>query len=122
VAGVESPPFRPLTSEEDKAVVERINKNGAGLVFIGLGCPKQDIFAYEHRHNIKGVQICVGAAFDFLAGEKKMAPVWMQRNALEWLFRLFQEPKRLWKRYFFTNSIFIWYLFLQLTGLKKFQK
>lgn len=122
VAGFESPPFRPLTSEEDKAVVERINKNGAGLVFIGLGCPKQDIFAYEHRHNIKGVQICVGAAFDFLAGEKKMAPVWMQRNTLEWLFRLFQEPKRLWKRYLFTNLIFLWYLFLQLTGLKKFQK
>ena len=122
VAGVESPPFRPLTSEEDKAVVERINKNGAGFVFIGLGCPKQDIFAYEHRHNIKGVQICVGAAFDFLAGEKKMAPVLMQRNALEWLFRLFQEPKRLWKRYFFTNSIFLWYLFLQLTSLKKFHK
>jgi len=122
VTGFESPPFRPLTSEEDKAVVERINKSRAGLVFIGLGCPKQDIFAYEHRHNIKGVQICVGAAFDFLAGKKKMAPVWMQRNALEWLFRLFQEPKRLWKRYFFTNSIFMWYLFLQLTGLKKFQK
>lgn len=122
VAGFESPPFRPLTSEEDKALVERINNKGTGLVFIGLGCPKQDIFAYEHRHNIKGVQICVGAAFDFLAGGKKMAPVWMQKNALEWLFRLLQEPRRLWRRYFVTNSIFLLMLLLQLTGLKKFKR
>lgn len=121
VAGFESPPFRTLTSEEDKAIVERINKSGAGLVFIGLGCPKQDIFAYEHRYNIKIVQLCVGAAFDFIAGEKKMAPAWMQKNALEWLFRLLQEPSRLWRRYFVTNSIFLLMLFLQLTGLKKFQ-
>ena len=120
VVGCESPPFRPLTQEEDKAMVERINRSGAGIVFIGLGCPKQDVFAYEHRNSINAVQICVGAAFDFHSGNKKMAPVWMQRNGLEWLFRLLTEPRRLWRRYLVTNTIFLIKLFLQLSGLKKF--
>jgi N-acetylglucosaminyldiphosphoundecaprenol N-acetyl-beta-D-mannosaminyltransferase len=106
IAGAESPPFRPLTPEEDAAVVKRINGSGAGIVFIGTGCPKQEIFAYEHRRSIKGVQLCVGAAFDFHAGEKKTAPGWMQRRGLEWLFRLTQEPGRLWKRYLVTNTLF----------------
>lgn len=106
IAGAESPPFRPLTSEEDAAAVRRINDSGAGLVFIGTGCPKQEFFAYEHRHSIKGVQVCVGAAFDFHAGRKKTAPRWMQRRGLEWLFRLTQEPGRLWKRYLVTNTLF----------------
>ena len=74
IAGAESPPFRALTPEEDAAVVRRINDSGAGLVFIGIGCPKQEHFAYEHRQSIKGVQVCVGAAFDFHAGRKKTAP------------------------------------------------
>jgi len=107
IAGVESPPFRPLTPEEDAAMVERVNASGAGLVFIGLGCPKQDHFAAEHVDQIRGVQLCVGAAFDFLAGSKPMAPLWMQRCGLAWVFRLSQEPQRLWKRYLVTNSIFV---------------
>ena len=107
IAGYESPPFRPLTAEEDEAVVEQINSSGAGLVFIGLGCPKQDIFAYEHRGRIKGVQLCVGAAFDFHAGAKSSAPPWMQRRGLEWLYRLIQEPRRLWRRYFETNTLYL---------------
>jgi N-acetylglucosaminyldiphosphoundecaprenol N-acetyl-beta-D-mannosaminyltransferase len=107
IAGCEAPPFRPLTPEEDQAVVERINRSGAGLVFIGLGCPKQDLFAHEHRDRIKAVQVCVGAAFDFHAGVKKMAPAWMQRHGLEWLYRLTQEPGRLWRRYLITNSRFL---------------
>jgi exopolysaccharide biosynthesis WecB/TagA/CpsF family protein len=107
VAGWESPPFRSLSQEEDAAVVERINSSGAGIVFVGLGCPKQEIFAYEHRDRLKAVQVCVGAAFDFHAGNKKMAPKWMQRSSLEWLFRLVQEPRRLWRRYIFTNVIFV---------------
>jgi exopolysaccharide biosynthesis WecB/TagA/CpsF family protein len=107
IAGWESPPFRALTPEEDQAVVERINASGARLVFLGLGCPKQDLFAYEHRHILRAVQLCVGAAFDFHAGVKKMAPRWMQRHGLEWLYRLSQEPGRLWKRYLVTNSLFL---------------
>jgi exopolysaccharide biosynthesis WecB/TagA/CpsF family protein len=107
IAGNEAPPFRPLTPEEDRAVVERINRSGAGLVFIGLGCPKQDLFAYEHGEVIKAVQVCVGAAFDFHAGVKKMAPAWMQRRGLEWLYRVSQEPGRLWQRYLVTNSLFL---------------
>jgi exopolysaccharide biosynthesis WecB/TagA/CpsF family protein len=107
IAGVESPPFRPLTAEEDAAMIERVNASGAGLVFIGLGCPKQDHFAAEHVDRIRAVQLCVGAAFDFLAGTKPMAPLWMQRCGLAWVYRLSQEPQRLWKRYLVTNSIFV---------------
>jgi exopolysaccharide biosynthesis WecB/TagA/CpsF family protein len=107
IAGSESPPFRALTPDEDRSVVDRINRSGARLVFVGLGCPKQDLFAYEHRHTIKAVQVCVGAAFDFHAGVKKMAPRWMQRRGMEWLYRLAQEPRRLWRRYLVTNSLFV---------------
>jgi N-acetylglucosaminyldiphosphoundecaprenol N-acetyl-beta-D-mannosaminyltransferase len=107
IAGHESPPYRALTAEEDAALDDRIRASGARLVFIGLGCPKQDLFAYRHRHTIDAVQVCVGAAFDFHAGAKKMAPAFMQRNGLEWLYRLGQEPSRLWKRYLVTNSIFL---------------
>lgn len=109
IVGSESPPFRPLTPDEDRAAIERINSSGAGLLFIGIGCPKQELFAYEHRDSIRAVQLCVGAAFDFHAGLKQMAPVWMQKRGLEWLFRLSTEPKRLWKRYFVTNTIFLYY-------------
>ncbi len=106
IAGSEAPPFRALSAEEDAAVVQRIADSGAGIVLIGLGCPKQDLFAAAHRESIRAVQLCVGAAFDFHAGVKKTAPAWMQRRGLEWLFRLCQEPRRLFKRYLVTNSIF----------------
>jgi exopolysaccharide biosynthesis WecB/TagA/CpsF family protein len=107
IVGAESPPFRELTQEEDSDVVDRINKSSPGLVFIGLGCPKQEMWAFEHREKINAVLMCVGAAFDFHAGNKKQAPGWMQKRGLEWLFRLCQEPGRLWQRYFLTNSLFI---------------
>ena len=107
VAGYKSPPFRPLTRDEDREVVREINDSGAGIVFIGLGFPKQDLFAAGHRGLIQGVQVCVGAAFDFHAKTKKTAPAWMQRCGLEWLFRLGQEPGRLWRRYLVTNSLFV---------------
>jgi len=107
IDGCESPPFRLLSQDEDRETVERINASGAELIFLGLGCPRQDVFAFEHRKTIKGVQVCVGAAFDFHSGNKPMAPSWMQRNSLEWLFRLVQEPRRLWRRYFFTNTFFL---------------
>lgn len=107
IAGYESPPYRPLTADEDREMVARINRSGAGIVFVGLGCPKQDEFAFEHRQQIRAVQVCVGAAFDFHAGAKSIAPDWMQRHGLEWLFRLIQEPRRLWRRYLITNSVFL---------------
>ena len=113
IAGSESPPFRKLTDEENAAMVERVNASGAGLMFIGLGCPKQDYFAAEHTGRINAVLLCVGAAFDFHAGTKVTAPPWMQRRGLEWVFRLSQEPGRLWKRYLVTNTIFLHKLGLQ---------
>jgi len=107
IAGSESPPFRKLTEEESIELVERVHNSGAKIFFIGLGCPKQDHFAYEFSDRLRCVQVAVGAAFDFHAGTKSTAPAWMQRNGLEWLFRLAAEPRRLWKRYFVTNSVYI---------------
>ena len=107
IAGVESPPFRPLTPDEDREVVARIDASGAGIVFIGLGAPKQELFAALHKDRIRAVQVCVGAAFDFLAGTKRMAPAWMQARGLEWLFRLWTEPRRLWRRYLVANTWFV---------------
>jgi N-acetylglucosaminyldiphosphoundecaprenol N-acetyl-beta-D-mannosaminyltransferase len=114
IAGAEVPPFHALTATEDEALVARVNTSNAGLLFIGLGCPKQDVFAAAHRECIRAVQCCVGAAFDFHAGEKKMAPRWMQRRGLEWLYRLGQEPRRLAGRYVKTNTIFLGRLVRQL--------
>ena len=107
IVGAESPPFRPLTDEEDEAATRRILRSGAAVVFIGIGCPKQEIFAAEHRDRLPIVQLCVGAAFDFHAGRVSQAPAWMQRRGLEWLYRLAKEPRRLWKRYLVTNSLFV---------------
>lgn len=107
IVGAESPPFRPLTPAEDDAAVARVRASGAGLVFVGLGCPRQDAFAAAHRERLDAVLVLVGAAFDFHAGAKRMAPRWMQRRGLEWLFRLASEPRRLWRRYGVTNSLFV---------------
>lgn len=118
IVGLESPPFRVLSAVEDQEVVERINGSGAKIVFLGLGCPKQDHFAYDHRARISGVQVCVGAAFDFLSHNKKMAPMWMQNNGLEWLFRFSHEPQRLWKRYLFTNAWYVGKVLHQIVRMK----
>jgi len=120
IVGCEPSIFRPLTGAEDKALVQRINDSGAGIVFLGLGCPLQEKFAHQHKGKINAVMVCVGAAFDFHSGNKRMAPEWMQRCALEWAFRLSQEPRRLWRRYLPTNTLFLSKLLLQLTGLKSF--
>ena len=107
IGGLESPPFQPLTAGEDAAAVGRINTSGAGFVFVGLGCPKQERWMAEHRGRVNAVMIGVGAAFDFHAGKVTRAPLWMQRAGLEWLHRLASEPGRLWKRYLVTNTLFI---------------
>ena len=107
IAGAESPPFRALTPDEDKAAVARINASGAGTVWVSLGCPKQELWMAAHCGLIHAVMIGVGAAFDFHAGTIARAPVWMRNHGLEWLHRLGSEPRRLWKRYLVTNSVFI---------------
>ncbi len=102
-----SPPFRPLTTEEDEAVIRAVNASGTKILFVGLGCPKQERWMAAHRGKIQAVMLGVGAAFDFHSGAKRQAPLWMQRSGLEWLFRLIQEPQRLWRRYLIYNSRFI---------------
>lgn len=116
IAGMHSPPYRELSSEEDAAVVAEINESGAGVVWVGLGCPKQEKWMMAHRGRINAVMVGVGAAFDYHAGTLKRAPLWMQRNGLEWFYRLVTEPRRLWRRYLVTNSLFIWHAAKQLIG------
>ena len=108
IAGMYSPPFRPLTKEEDKAVIERINETKPDFVRVGLGAPKQEKWMAAHQGQINGLMIGVGAGFDYYAENIKRAPMWMQRSNLEWLYRLMQDPKRLFKRYLHTNTKFIW--------------
>lgn len=114
-----SPPFRPLTVSEDEEIVDTINASGATVVFVGLGCPKQEMWMHEHKGRINAVMLGVGAAFDFHAGTIRRAPEWMRRNGLEWLHRLVSEPGRLWKRYLVTNSAFLFAGARQLIGNRK---
>jgi N-acetylglucosaminyldiphosphoundecaprenol N-acetyl-beta-D-mannosaminyltransferase len=107
IVGALSPPFRDLSAEEDAAVVDLINRSGARIVWVGLGCPKQEDWMQAHRGRVNAVMVGVGAAFDFHAGVTKRAPLWMQRNGLEWLHRLSQDPRRLATRYLVGNSIFM---------------
>lgn len=107
IAGMEAPPFRPLTKEEDEETIQRINQSGASIVWVGLGAPKQEEWMYAHRGKINGLMFGVGAGFDFHAGTVKRAPQWMRNHYLEWLHRLTQDPKRLWKRYVKTNGKFV---------------
>jgi len=108
VAGTFSPPFKSLTPEEDQRIVKMINSSGAAIVFVGMGCPKQEAWITEHRGQVNAVMIGVGAAFDFHAGTVPRAPQWMQKHGIEWLYRLLKEPRRMWWRYAKTNSIFVW--------------
>lgn len=107
VAYAHAPPFRQLTAEEDAAVVREISSSGARILFVGLGCPKQERWMASHRGSVRAAMLGVGAAFDFLAGTKPQAPAWMQRAGLEWLFRLGTEPRRLWRRYVYHNPRFV---------------
>jgi N-acetylglucosaminyldiphosphoundecaprenol N-acetyl-beta-D-mannosaminyltransferase len=109
-----APPFRPLTREEDEAVVEAINASGTRILLIGLGCPKQEHWVAEHRGRVQAVMLAVGAAFDFHSGRVKQAPGWMRGCGLEWAFRLLMDPRRLWRRYFKNNPRFLWLVMRQL--------
>lgn len=109
IVGKYSPPFRKLTKEEDLQIVDNINKANPDFVWVGLGAPKQEKWMYEHKNNVNALMIGVGAAFDYLAGNIKRAPMWMQKLNLEWLYRLIQDPVRLFSRYLYTNIKFIIY-------------
>jgi len=108
IAGMMSPPYRPLTQEEDDAIVETINASGARVCFVSLGCPKQELWITAHQTRVHTVMLGVGAAFDYHAGNVRRPPMWVRNSGFEWLCRLFQDPKRLWKRYLLANSIFAW--------------
>lgn len=111
VAGMYSPPFRQLTEEEDQYIIEEMNRVKPDFIWVGLGAPKQEIWMAEHKGKVNGLMVGVGAAFDYFTGNIKRAPAWMQKCSLEWLYRLLQEPGRLWKRYFVTNLKFLWLIF-----------
>jgi N-acetylglucosaminyldiphosphoundecaprenol N-acetyl-beta-D-mannosaminyltransferase len=119
ITGTFSPPFRPLTPAEDGHVVDMINAANPDVVWVGLGSPKQDYWMADHRERLNApVLIGVGAAFNFHTGQVRQAPKWMQRSALEWLFRLMMEPRRLWRRYLIYNPLFILNVMMQTVGLK----
>lgn len=114
VAGTHAPRFGSCSRADDEADIAAINASGANVVFVGLGCPKQEKWMATHREHINAVMIGVGAAFDYHAGTRRRAPVWLQDRGLEWLYRLATEPRRLMRRYLVTNTLFIVGVSLQL--------
>ena len=118
IAGTESPPFRQINPAEDRATINRINSSGAALIFVSLGCPKQERWMSEHRGRVKAVMIGLGGVFEVYAGSKRWAPSWMRRHGLEWLYRLKQDPRRLWKRYASTIPPFVYLALKQLIKVR----
>jgi N-acetylglucosaminyldiphosphoundecaprenol N-acetyl-beta-D-mannosaminyltransferase len=109
-----APPFRALSAEEDQRIIQQITDSGAKLLFVGLGCPKQEYWIAGHHGSLDVVMVGVGAAFAFHAGVVRQAPPWMQKMGLEWLFRLKQEPQRLFRRYAYTNPRFLFLICREL--------
>ncbi|MGZ5385535.1 MAG: WecB/TagA/CpsF family glycosyltransferase [Acidimicrobiia bacterium] len=118
VGGSQPSRFRTATDEEQEADADAILSSGAQIVFVGLGCPRQEIWAFEMRHRLSLPVLAVGAAFDFHAGKSRQAPAWMQKRGLEWLYRLVQEPRRLWRRYVLLNPSYLALVALQATRLR----
>ncbi len=114
IGGAYSPPFRTLSDKEENEIIRRINDSSANLVFVALGCPKQELWMARHRGKINAVMLGVGGAFPVYAGLQQRAPLWAQKASLEWLYRLCQEPRRLFKRYLVTNTLFIALMVKQL--------
>lgn len=119
IAGMYSPPFRPLTVREDEEVIRRINEAKPDFIWVGLGAPKQERWMADHKGKVNGIMLGVGAGFDFHAGTVRRAPQWMQEICMEWLFRIGQDPRRLLPRYLDTNFSFLWYLFRERKSVKK---
>ena len=116
----ESPPLLPEKPEVDRRVVDRLITSGTKIVFVGLGCPKQEFWMAAHSPHVPAVLIGVGAAFDFIADRIKRAPLWMQKGGLEWFYRLCREPRRLWKRYLVVNTLFVWMVMKEMVSKKSF--
>lgn len=121
VAGFEPSRYRQVSVEEQDETIRNIQSSGAVITFVGLGCPRQEVWLFENSHHLSMPLIAVGAAFDFHAGNISQAPDMMQRYGFEWLYRLIREPARLWRRYLILNPIFLLFIFLQKTGIKKFK-
>ena len=120
IAGTLASKFRTVSPEEKLEIIETIRDSGAAITCVGLGCPRQEVWAYEFKDQLSMPVLAVGAAFNFHAGELPQAPAFMQRAGLEWFYRLSKEPTRLWKRYLFLNPYYLSLLFMQWTGIKKF--
>lgn len=121
VVGTYCPPFRPLNTEERGEMVGLINSLKPDLLWVGLGAPKQDLFMAEFHEAVScRIMVGVGAAFDFHTGRVRQAPRWMMQSGLEWLYRLFTEPRRLGPRYLRNNPAFLWHIFLQQTGMRRY--
>ena len=120
IAGAQPSRFRQISVEEKELIAKELRDSGAAITFVGLGCPRQEIWAYEYREALGMPILAVGAAFDFHAGTLAQAPRRLQAMGLEWLFRMIQEPKRLWRRYVILNPQYLALLLLQATGLARF--
>ncbi len=120
IAGMEPSKFRRLTPQEKVELAERIKASGATMLFVGLGCPRQEVFVYEMRNLLQMPALAVGAAFPFIAGEVRQAPRWIQDAGMEWFFRMCMEPRRLWRRYVYLNPAYVTLLSLQFFGLRSF--
>ena len=117
LAGMISPPFREWTTEENMQLVHNINRSGATIVFVAFGCPRQESWMAQHRDHVDAVMVGLGAAFPLYAGHQQRAPLWIREHGLEWMYRLVQEPKRLWKRYITTIPPFLWLASKQMIQL-----
>jgi len=115
IAGAHSPPYRTLTNEENAEIDQMVNSSGTGLLFVAFGCPKQEKWMYAHVGSIRAMMVGIGGAFPVYAGLQKRAPGWMQRLSLEWLYRFLLEPRRLFKRYLYTNTKFLYLKYLKFT-------
>jgi len=120
IAGTQPSKFRQVSPQEKQETAQQIRNSGAAITFVGLGCPRQEVWAYEYRDDLSMPLIAVGAAYDFHAGNLAKSPEWLSNIGLEWVFRMMKEPKRLWKRYVFLNPLFMWLFFLQAFKIKHF--
>ncbi|MEG4376016.1 MULTISPECIES: WecB/TagA/CpsF family glycosyltransferase [unclassified Microcoleus] len=120
IAGTQPSKFRHVSPQEKQEIAQQIRNSGAAITFVGLGCPRQEVWAYEYRDDLSMPLIAVGAAYDFHAGNLAKSPEFLSKIGLEWLFRMMKEPRRLWQRYVFLNPLYIWLFLLQALKIKQF--